>query len=147
MRKLIFFLSLLVPALGFAQRYSMDWHKISGGGGTSAGGNYSLSGTVGQPDTGPSLGGGNFSLSGGFWSQISVTQTPGAPVLTARVSGGGVVISWAAPAAGFLLELNSNLSNAAGWNAAGLSLSTNNGVISVTVPISPGNKFFRLRHP
>ena len=33
-----------------AQSYSIDWYKISGGGGTSTGGVYSVSGTIGQPD-------------------------------------------------------------------------------------------------
>src|SRR5207237_460684 len=41
-----------------------------GGGGTSTGGGYSLSGTIGQPDassfTSP-MSGGNYSLVGGFW--------------------------------------------------------------------------------
>jgi hypothetical protein len=48
--------------------FTIPWHSIDGGGGTSQGGIYSLSGTVGQPDANPiPLTGGSFSVSGGFW--------------------------------------------------------------------------------
>ena len=32
--------------------YAIDWHTIDGGGGTSTGGVYAVSGTIGQPDAG-----------------------------------------------------------------------------------------------
>jgi hypothetical protein len=49
-------LSVLGMSLGFflmtpsiiAQNEAIDWHQIAGGGGTSAGGPYSLTGTIGQ---------------------------------------------------------------------------------------------------
>ena len=50
MKKFLFLLALLLPAIGFAQGYSVDWYKISGGGGTSTNGSYQVSGTIGQPD-------------------------------------------------------------------------------------------------
>src|SRR5580765_2937247 len=54
---------------GYAQTYAIDWFSIDGGGGTSSGGAFSLSGTIGQPDANPQpMSGGNFSLIGGFWS-------------------------------------------------------------------------------
>ncbi len=45
---------------------SITWYTIDGGGGTSTGGTFSLSGTIGQPDAG-TLSGGTFTLNGGFW--------------------------------------------------------------------------------
>ena len=46
-------LVLLPVASGVrAQSYSIDWFKIAGGGGTSTGGVYSVSGTIGQHDAG-----------------------------------------------------------------------------------------------
>src|SRR5580765_5721685 len=79
----------------FAQSYSIDWYKIAGGGGTSTGGVYQVSGTIGQPDAGPTLSGGNFSLTGGYWSLLSVVQTPGAPTLTIqRSTPGNAILSW-----------------------------------------------------
>lgn len=63
-----FILGLLTlsGAICSAQTYSIDWHTIDGGGGTSTGGGYSLSGTIGQPDAG-SMSGGGYTLGGGFW--------------------------------------------------------------------------------
>jgi hypothetical protein len=53
------------PAM--AQPFAIDWYTIDGGGGTSAGGAFSLSGTIGQADAGGPMTGGTFSLTGGFW--------------------------------------------------------------------------------
>ncbi|MFB3908830.1 MAG: FlgD immunoglobulin-like domain containing protein [Candidatus Eisenbacteria bacterium] len=50
------------------QRFTMD-----GGGGTSSGGTYALSGTIGQPDAG-ALSGGTYALAGGFWFGGSATS-------------------------------------------------------------------------
>lgn len=47
--------------------YDLSWSTIDGGGGTSKGGVFVLSGTIGQPDAG-TMTGGDFVLSGGFWS-------------------------------------------------------------------------------
>src|ERR1017187_10234850 len=69
-----------------AQSYSVDWYKVSGGGGTSTGGGYSVSGTIGQHDAGgPMTGGGSYSVTGGFWALYAV-QTPGAPVLSIKLT-------------------------------------------------------------
>src|ERR1051326_8545441 len=51
----------LVLSSAHAQ-FSIDWYKVAGGGGTSTGGVYAVSGTIGQPDAGPTMSGGNFSL-------------------------------------------------------------------------------------
>jgi hypothetical protein len=47
-------------------RYELNWSTIDGGGGTSSGGAYVLTGTIGQPDAAWSAGG-NYELLGGFW--------------------------------------------------------------------------------
>jgi hypothetical protein len=63
---------------GLAQaQYRIDWYTVDGGGGTSTGGPYSLSGTIGQPDAdvvslcsadgGPGCVNPTFELTGGFW--------------------------------------------------------------------------------
>jgi hypothetical protein len=52
--------------------YSLDWNTIDGGGAmNSIGGSYSLSGSIGQPDTG-SLSGGSYQLNGGLWGGASI---------------------------------------------------------------------------
>jgi hypothetical protein len=48
-------------------QFDLSWNTIDGGGGTSTGGSFSLSGTIGQPDAG-AMSGGNFTLVGGFWA-------------------------------------------------------------------------------
>jgi hypothetical protein len=58
--KMLLVLSLVLAALAAqAQQYSIDWYKVSGGGGTSTGGIYSVSGTIGQPEAGGAITGGN----------------------------------------------------------------------------------------
>ena len=46
--------------------YQIVWSTIDGGGGQSSGGQYKLTGTIGQPDASYSAGG-NYELLGGFW--------------------------------------------------------------------------------
>jgi hypothetical protein len=46
--------------------YELSWYTIDGGGGTSSGGPYVLTGTIGQPDAAYSAGG-NYELLSGFW--------------------------------------------------------------------------------
>jgi len=46
--------------------YDLSWWTVDGGYTSSTGGNYSLGGTVGQPDAGLLTGGG-YRLEGGFW--------------------------------------------------------------------------------
>jgi len=48
--------------------YDLSWNTIDGGGGTSAAGGFTLTGSIGQPDAGGPLIGGGFTLAGGFWS-------------------------------------------------------------------------------
>ncbi len=53
------------PSLAFGQ-FAINWYSIDGGGGTSSGGGFTLTGVIGQPDAGPTMSGGQFQLSGGF---------------------------------------------------------------------------------
>ncbi|MDQ6631805.1 MAG: hypothetical protein M3Y82_08605 [Verrucomicrobiota bacterium] len=130
-----------------AQSYSIDWFTIDGGGGSSAGGTYSLSGTIGQPDASQQpMTGGNFSLVGGFWSLVAV-QTPGAPLLTITLtSTNTAVVSWPSPSTGFALQQNSDL-NSANWTPP-LETVLDNGVIKYIIVNPPtGNRFYRLIKP
>ena len=132
---------LLLSLAVRAQNYSIDWYRVSGGAGTSTGGVYSVSGTIGQHDAGGQMTGGNYSLTGGFWSLYAV-QTPGAPVLAITHSGNQAVVSWPPSVAGWTLQTNNNLATGAWGNYAGP-------VITNTVTLTPptGNLFFRLSHP
>lgn len=143
MKKYLFILGLLLPLLASAQNYSIGWYKIAGGGGTSTGGNYSINGTIGQPDAGIAMTGGSYSLTGGFWSIIAVVQTIGLPDLVVTHSGSSVIVSW--PASGtYTLQQNSSLVGGT-WSTSGYSIATANGTNSITLPNSSGNLFFRLK--
>ncbi len=126
-----------------AQTYSIDWYKIAGGGGTSTGGVYAVSGTIGQHDAGGPMTGGSYSLTGGFWSLIAVVQTGGAPTLFISHSGNTVTVYWQA-VPGWNLQQNSNLNSSGGWSLNS-SWTTSNGTnyLNITPPV--GNLFFRLK--
>ena len=135
---------LFAPFVLRAQSYSIDWYKVAGGGGTSTGAAYQVTGTIGQPDAGGAMTGGNYSLTGGFWSLISVVQTPGAPTLTITHSGNTVKVFWPYPSAGWMLQQNNDLTIPANWSASGGI--SNDGVNNFITIISPtGNLFFRLK--
>jgi hypothetical protein len=77
----------------WGQNYSVNWSSIDGGGGTSTGGVYAVSGTIGQPDAG-AMSGGTYTLSGGFWGAIAAVQTPGAPYLWATLTPTNTALIW-----------------------------------------------------
>lgn len=130
--------------LAAAQTYTIDWHTIDGGGGTSTGGVYSVSGTIGQPDASTTtMTGGSYSLTGGFWSLYAV-QTPGAPLLTiTRTLTNSAVISWPFPSTGWNLQQNSNLATT-NWGTPS-EMVTNNGTVNFIIVGPPaGNRYYRL---
>ena len=137
-------LTLLALVRGFAQSYNIDWSTVDGGGGTSTGGVYSVSVTIGQPDAG-TMSGGNYSLAGGFWSLLSVMQTPGVPTLKITLtSTNTALVSWPSPSTGFALQQSTNL-NSTNWIAVPETAS-DNGVINYIIVNPPaGNRLYRLK--
>jgi len=138
-------LSMLLAAVSVqAQSYSIDWYKIAGGGGTSTGGVYSVSGTIGQADASAPLTGGNFSVTGGFWSLVNVVQTPGAPTLNITRSGNTVTVYWQDVSGWSLVQSSSVATPIASWSAS--SSPTLTGGTNYLNLVSPaGNLFFRLK--
>ena len=135
-----------IVAVG-AQSYSVDWHTVDGGGGTSSGGSYSVTGTIGQPDASGAMSGGNYSVVGGFWSYAAAVQMPGAPFLTLVNTGTNtVVVSWPYPSTGFVLQQNADLGTT---NWTDVSTTPIDDSDNRTVIVSPpvGNRFYRLFHP
>jgi hypothetical protein len=146
---IIIFGVLLIPACLRAQaQYSIDWFKLSGGGGTSTGGVYTVGGTIGQPDAG-TLSGGNYTLQGGFWGMVSAIQTPGAPYLHLVHTNGVVTVYWEKTAAGFVLDQAPTLTGSPPlWSQVPSSQYQTNAehcFITVTAPLPSANRFYRLR--
>ena len=62
--------------LGAPNAFSIPWWTVDGGGGTSQGGDYTVSGTIGQPDTSPLMSGGEYTIVGGFWDGALTPPSP-----------------------------------------------------------------------
>ena len=135
----------LFSALCFSvlAQYAVTWSTLDGGGGTSTGGVYSVSGTIGQPDAGGPMNGGNFSLTGGFWALPQAVQTPGAPTLYITNAVPGWAALWWTPATGTNWVLQERLSLTSGAWSNSPSGATN----PVTVPATLPTKFYRLFKP
>jgi hypothetical protein len=139
-------LAWLVPQ-STAQSYSIDWFTIDGGGGTSTGGVYSVSGTIGQPDAGK-MSGGNFSIDGGFWGIIAALQTLGAPLLSiARTTTNTVAVFWPSPSTGFTLQQNTDSVSSVNWSNVATTPSDDGATKTVIVNPPTGNRFYRLFKP
>lgn len=141
-------LALLLAGGARAQDFTLEWSAVAAGGGQSSGGDFTLDGSISPADAGI-MSGGDFELDGGFWSIIAALDTPGAPPLSLNVSGAQVALSWPASAGtGFVLEEATALAAAPGataWNALNLTAQFTNGLEVIQLPLTNGNRFYRLR--
>ncbi len=142
--RLICALLALTVVAGRAQ-YAIDWFTIDGGGGTSTGGVYSVSGTIGQPDAG-TMSGGPFTLEGGFWSILAAVQTSGAPLLAVlRTTTNTVVVSWPSSADAWRLQFTTALTSGSTWTEIPPPYQVASTNLTFTEPVPSGNKFYRLQ--
>jgi len=135
--------TLILPlSCAFAQQYAVPWFKVAGGGGASINGQYSLSGTCGQPDASKAMTSGQYSITGGFWVLPQPVQVIGAPALNIAPAGAGqATISWTPNTPGFVLLESLGLSPTNWINSA--SGATN----PISVPATSAAKFYRLNRP
>jgi hypothetical protein len=123
-------------------QYAIPWWKVAAGGGTSTGGVFSVSGTIGQPDAGGAMTNGQYSVTGGYWALPSLIQTPDAPTLHITNSAPGfATLSWTPPTPGFVLQATDSLAPTNWVNAPS---GTNN---PATVPFNATTRFYRLFQP
>ena len=138
-------LALIASAVSAeAQSYSIDWHKVAGGGGQSVGGSYQINGTIGQPEANGVMSGGNYTMTGGFWSLISVVQTPGAPLLYMSYAGNTVTVYWQ-NVSGCTLQECGCFAGSTGWTNCPWAPVTWNGTNYVNIVKPTASLFFRLR--
>jgi hypothetical protein len=85
--------------------------------------------------------------SGDLWqTQITelITSLP-SPLLTITLTGTNAMVSWSSAAAGYQLQSATNLNSSAVWSSVTQTMSTNGSTISVLMPVSRGQQFFRLQ--
>jgi len=142
------FLLLAAACSVQAQSYAIDWQTIDGGGGTSTGGVYSVSGIIGQPDAG-AMSGGNFTLQGGFWGLIAAVQTPDAPLLTITLNSqlSTINVSWPSPSTGWDLQQNINSVSSVNWSNVASDIQDDGTTKTLIVNPPVGNRFYRLHKP
>ena len=147
MKPVCLYFILLIPVAGLAQQYSIDWHDVASGGGSSTGGVYSVSGTIGQHDAGGPMAGGDYSLTGGFWSLLAAVQMPGAPLLKIFLTTTNTaVVYWPSPSTGFNLRQNTSLGTTS-WVVPSETLNDNGTNKFIIVRPPAGNRFYRLANP
>jgi hypothetical protein len=132
-------LLLLVARLAPAQP-SDDWFTVDGGGGTSGGGQFTLSGTAGQPDAGVMTGGG-YTLHGGFWGLVAAFP----PRLTISGAGGSVTICWPWPSSGYVLVQSDSLVNPNWTPVIPQPTQTDPITWCLTLQVGPTPKYYRLK--
>ena len=139
----LYLLTFALASAAFAQSYAIDWSTIDGGGGTSTGGVYSVSGTIGQPDAGK-MSGGNYSVDGGFWGIVAAVQTPGAPLLSVSRSNNVVTVQWQQVAGWNLIQNTNVVTPVASWGASS-SPTLTGGTNYLNLTNTAGNLYFRLK--
>jgi hypothetical protein len=133
----------IIPGYAPAQGYEVGWFTVDGGGGASSGGEFSISGTIGQPDAGL-LSGGGFTIEGGFWSDVSIIQATGAPPLSIQPAGSNAIVSWPVGVAGFSLEESAMIDNGV-WSTTPQAILDTATKHTVTVPVVSVRKIYRLK--
>jgi hypothetical protein len=77
--------------------------------------------------------------------KVSILSLAGSPVLTALQADGNLVLSWPTSAAGFNLE-SSDSPDGTNWNGVDATLVSDGTTVTVTIPPSQSQQFFRLHH-
>src|SRR5262245_11610389 len=127
--------TIIISAPAQIGGYTLDWFTVAGGGGAVSGGDYTLVGTVGQPDAGH-LSGGDYAMEGGFWAGVI-----SAPTLSITRAGGEAILSWTGNS--FVLQNAADVSGP--WTDLSPGVSTDGVHYGTNSPISGRGTFFRLR--
>jgi hypothetical protein len=120
--------------------YTLDWSAIEGGGGESSGGNFAVSGALGQPESGGSMSGGEFTVEGGFLSIIAVD---GPPLKIAHNHNGTVTVAWPSAFTPLPLQQSADLTPES-WEESEYPLTDDGITRSITFTPVAARLFFRL---
>src|SRR4051812_6252236 len=139
-------IAAVLTSLTTGHAQSIDWFKVSGGGNVSTGGQYSITGTIGQSDAGAPIVGGAYSITGGFWSLL-VVPSFGAPQLSIRTTPtNSIVVSWPSSAIGFALQQTGDVGSG-GWSIPAEVVQDDGVNKSITVYPPAERRFYRLFKP
>ena len=129
-------------------QYAIDWSTVDGGGGTSTNSQYSVTGTIGQPDASTTtMTSGQYSLTGGFWA-ICAVQTPGAPLLCIfRTTTNTVAVTWPSRSTGWNLQQNTNSVSSLNWSNITSGITDDGTTKTLVVNPPAGNRFYRMHQP
>ena len=142
--RIVFFLAAMFGGVSRAA-FTMEWWTVDGGGGTSTGGAFSVTGTTGQPDAGERHSGGAVWLRGGFWSFDEGGALP--PSLAIFLTAANAVqVLWPSPSAGFVLQQTSNLLQEA-WAAPAESTQDDGTNRYILVNPPAPRRYYRLLKP
>jgi len=148
-RQLHFIRFGLVGAVGLVTAMMASFAQDSpnrslAGGGTSSGGSFVISGTIGQTDAGLAAGGA-FAVAGGFWGGAYAVQSIGALFLSVAGAGSNTRFTWPDANGSFVLESANSLTAPITWTLVPNPPVDSNGQRTVTLPGTSGIRFFRLR--
>jgi hypothetical protein len=119
------------------------WFTIDGGGDLSSGGNYTVAGTIGQPDADVSSGG-EYELTGGFWSGA---YQGARPTLTITLSNGNAILHWPSWATGWVPLMKQTLSAGTAWTRVSQPVVLSGEEFTVTIPANMTAAFYQLWLP
>jgi hypothetical protein len=126
-----------------AQGFAVHTSNVTGGGGTSHGVGFSISGTIGEPSA-STLAGDSFSVSPGYWNVVTALNEPEAPILALeRHPDGSVTVSWPSTALGFVLEQSADLTPGS-WVISPVSVADDGATRSVRITAPQDRIFLRL---
>ena len=146
--------SLWTPEVD-AQQFSITGHVVAGGGGTSQGSGFSITGTIGQAEAAPLLQSGRWAVTPGFWGAYAVLPTPGAPRLRIRVDEFDptlVKVSFIGDSEDWILQVTTDLRSSTGeilWedDEPGNLVEIDGELVrNFHIPSWGPRVFFRLRH-
>jgi len=145
-----FFPSLLILASVCAVQAQpvINWFTLDAGGGAQASASYVMNATIGQGEVGGATpASASYRIIPGFWA-LEILPSTGLPQLSVTLSGANVLLSWASPATGFVLE-HTDLLDAlpASWSNTPGVINDNGSVKTLTVPHNVAKRFYRLRKP
>lgn len=142
----------MTPFDSAAQDLQIRWFTVDCGGATaSAGGVWTVGGTIGQPDAGPTMTGGVFTVNGGFWTpttvsfaDLAIVKTDSVdPVVPGSTFSYDLLVSNAGPNAASNLVVTDTLPVAVGFvsvGGTGWSCGESGGVVTCTLAsLLPGD--------